>query len=52
MANLGLMAAVLATDAGIQKKMFGYGTATLIFSNGNLCDIMKVLNLLKILVYW
>ena len=38
------MAAVSATDAGIQKKIFGSGTTTLIFSNRDLNDMMKVVN--------
>ena len=42
--SLALMAAVSATDAGIQKKIFGSGTTTLIFSNKDLNDMMKVVN--------
>ena len=39
---LGLTAAALATDAIIHKKMFGYGTITLINSNEKLNDIMNL----------
>ena len=39
---LGLTAAASATDASIQKKTFESGTATLIFSNRELNDIMKI----------
>ena len=31
-----------ATDAAIQKKVFGLGMATLVFSNEDLNDIMKI----------
>ena len=37
---LGLTAAA-ATDAAIQKKVFGSGMATLILSNEEMDDIMK-----------
>ena len=39
---LGLTAAALATDAIINKKMFGCGTITLINSNEKLNDIMNL----------
>ena len=32
-----------ATDTAIQKKIFGSGTTTLVFSNKDLNDIMKKL---------
>ena len=35
-------AAAAATDADIQKKIFGSGITTLIFSNEELDDIMKI----------
>ena len=38
---LGLTAAVSATDAAIQKKIFGSGTTTLTFSNEDMNDIMN-----------
>ena len=37
----GLTAAVLATEAAIQKKIVGSRMTTLIFSNEELDDIMK-----------
>ena len=49
---LGLTAAASATDAGIHKKMFGSGTATLIISNEEMNDVMKIVSHLKNLVYW
>ena len=44
---LGLTAAASATDATIQKKIFGLGLITLIFSNGELNDIMKIIKSLE-----
>ena len=40
-----------ATDAAIQKKVFELGMTTLIISNEEMNDIMKLLNLLKDLFY-
>ena len=48
---LGITAAVSASDAGINKKILGSGNTTLIISNNEIEDIIKILNLLKILVY-
>ena len=42
LAPLGLTAAMSAIDAGIQKKMHGFRTTTLIISNEELKDIMKI----------
>ena len=39
---LGLTVATSATDASIHKKMFGSGITTLIFSNKEMNDIMKM----------
>ena len=39
---LGLTAAVSATDAAIEKKIFGSGTTRLVSSNDNLNDIMTI----------
>ena len=39
---LGITAAASAIDAGIQKKIHGSGTATLIISNGEMNDIIKI----------
>ena len=44
---LGLTAAALATDAAIQKKIFGWVTTTLVFPNKDLNDIMKIAKYLK-----
>ena len=37
----GLTAADSATDAAIQKKIYGSGTTTLVFSNAGLNDNLK-----------
>ena len=42
LAPLGITAAASAIDAGIQKKTNGCGTTTLIISNEEMNDIMKV----------
>ena len=42
---LGLTAAALATDTAIHKKMFGSGNRTLIISNEEMNDIMKIKSL-------
>ena len=42
LAPLGITAAVSAIDAGIQKKIHGSGTTTLIISNEEMNDIMKI----------
>ena len=39
---LGLMAAVTGTDSAIQKKIFGWGMTTLIISNEEMEDVMKI----------
>ena len=44
---LGLTAAASATDAAILKKIFGSGTPTLLFSNEDLNDVMKIVNFLE-----
>ena len=44
---LGVTAAASAIDAGIQKKKHGSGTATLIISNEEMNDIMKILQSLE-----
>ena len=49
---LGLTAAVSVTDSAIHKNMFRSGTTTLIISNEEMNDIMKIkLSHLKNLVY-
>ena len=42
LAPLGIAAAALAIDAGIQKKIHGSGKTTLIISNEEMNDIMKI----------
>ena len=37
---LGITAAALAVDAGIQKNIHGSGTATVVISNQEMKDIM------------
>ena len=50
LAPLGVTAAASAIDGGIQKKMCGSRTTTLIISNIEMNDIMKIVQLLKILI--
>ena len=49
LAQLGLTAAASATDAAIQKKKKNYelGTTTLVFSNEDLNDIIKIVKSLE-----
>ena len=42
LAPLGLSAAMSATDAAFQKKMYGSGITTLIISNDDLDDLIKI----------
>ena len=42
LAPLGITAAASAIDAGIQKKIHGSGTTTLIISNEEMNDTMKI----------
>ena len=44
---LGNTAAASATNAGIQKKIHGSGTTTLIISNEEMNDIMKIVQALE-----
>ena len=44
---LGLTAAASATDAAIHKKMFGTGDTTLIISNEEMNEIMKIIKSLE-----
>ena len=55
MATLGITAAASAIDAGIQKKIHVSGTTTLIISNEEMNDIIKVVQALEdseILLKW
>ena len=45
--TLGLTAAASATDAGKHKKKLGSGTATLIISNDEMEDMMKIVKSLE-----
>ena len=45
--QLGLTAATSATNAAIHKKTFGSGMTTLIFSNEEMNDIMKIVKSLE-----
>ena len=47
LAPLGITAAASAIDTGIQKKIHGSGTATLIISNEEMNDIMKIVQALE-----
>ena len=47
LAKLGITAAASAIDAGIQKKIYGSGTTTLIIANEEMNDIMKVFQALE-----
>ena len=47
LASLGITAAASATDAGIKKKMHGPGSTTLIISNEEMNDIMKIVQALE-----
>ena len=48
LALLGITAAAAAIHVGIQKKMHGSGTTTLIISNEEMNDIMKIAQALEI----
>ena len=47
LASLGITAAVSAIDAGIQKKIHGSGTTSLITSKEEMNDIMKIVQALQ-----
>ena len=47
LAPLGITAPASAIDAGIQTKINGSGTTTLIISNEEINDIMKIVEALK-----
>ena len=44
---LSLTTASSAIDAGVQKKIYGSGTTTLIISNEKMNDIMKIVQALE-----
>ena len=47
LAPLGMTAATSAIDAGFQKKIHGSGTTTLIISNEEMNDMMKIVQALE-----
>ena len=47
LAPLGITAAASAIDAGTQKKIHGSGTTTLIISNKEISNIMKIVQTLE-----
>ena len=47
LAPLGIIAAASAIGAGIQKKIYGSGKTTLIISNKEMSDIMKIVQALE-----
>ena len=47
LAPLGTTDAASAIDAGIRKKIHGSGTTTLIISNGEMNDIMKIIQTIE-----
>ena len=47
LAPLGLSAAMSATDAAIQKKMYGSRTKTVKFSNKDIDDMTKIVKALE-----
>ena len=47
LALLGVTATASAIDPGIQKKMYGSGTTTLMISNEEMNDIMKIVQALE-----
>ena len=51
LAPLGITAAASAIDAGIQKKIHGSGTTTLIISNKEMNDMMKIVQALEDLIF-
>ena len=44
---MGLTAASSAIDAGVPKKIYGSGTTTLVISNEEMNDIMKIVQALE-----
>ena len=47
LAPLGITAAASAIDAGIQKKIHDSGTTTLIISNKNINEMIKIVQALE-----
>ena len=51
LAPLGITAAASAIDAGIQKRIHGFGNTTFIISSEEMNDIMKIIQALKNLIF-
>ena len=49
---LGLTAAASAADPGIHKKILGSGNTTLIISNEEMNDIIKIVQALEVLMFY
>ena len=49
---LGLTAAASAADAGIHKKILGSGNTTLIISNEEMNDVIKIAQALEVLILY
>ena len=47
LASLGITAAASTSDVGIQKKVYGSGTTTLVISNEERNDVMKIVQSLE-----
>ena len=50
--SLGLTAAASAADAGIHKKILASGNTTLIISNEEMNDIMKIVQALEDVIFY
>ena len=50
--SLGFSAAASAADAGIHKKILGSGTATLIISNEEMNDVMRIVQALEDSIFY
>ena len=50
--SLGLTAAASAADAGIHKKILGSGTATLIISNEEMNNVMRIFQALEDSIFY
>ena len=49
---MGLTAAASAADARIHKRILGFGTKTLVISNDEIKDIMKIIKSVEDLIYY
>ena len=51
LAQLGIAAPASAIDADIQKKMYGFGTITLVTSNEEISDKIQIVHALKTIIF-